>query len=49
MTVLVSIGFDAPCYRCFVEMRGLTYSGEGRWSTAVPQRSTPQIDRDGDG
>ena len=26
------IGFEAPSYRCFVEERALTYSGEGRWS-----------------
>jgi hypothetical protein len=28
------IGSTAPSYRCFVEGRALTYSGEGRWSTA---------------
>src|SRR5207302_10499288 len=26
------IGSTGPSYRCFVEERGLTYSGEGRWS-----------------
>jgi hypothetical protein len=26
------IGSTGPSYRCFVEWRAVTYSGEGRWS-----------------
>jgi hypothetical protein len=26
------IGSTGPSYRCFVEGRAVTYSGEGRWS-----------------
>jgi hypothetical protein len=39
MTVLVANWLEASYYRCFVEVRALTYIGEGRWSAGILRRN----------